>query len=1283
MTLSVSPIWMVPRRRDPAFVGRDDELASIKRALLPIGDSALSQPLAIHGLGGVGKTLLVIEFAYRNASDYDAVLWLAAESPTSLTSVYADMTGVLNLPEASESNQATRIKAVQSWLDTHIRWLLVFDNAERREDLEPYVPTCVKGHILITSRNPDWHPLAGEIKIDPLPRADSIKLLKSHQGLGDSSEADRLAEALGDLPLALAQAAAFIRETGRSFADYLDRLMSHRTGFDRGEEPEPGYGRTVAATLALAIDRLGERGEGRSPAEVLLARCAFLAPDEIPRDLLSGEVADEATLDEAVRTLRRYSLVDSGEGVISVHRLVQRSVRERMSRGEQDAQAGHAVQKVGARFPRDPSDVRTWPECRRLLDHALFTAATAHAAGVSLGATAALLSNAGAYFYELHDLSKATASHEQALHILESGRDQSPASMAWTLVRLGKDLLLRGEMEAAQQRLERALAILSQTCAADCPEVADALTNLGNVARRRGNLSEARSHQERALRIFESAYGPNSREVALTLHNLGLVARHQENLPEAQQCHERSIQIFDSVYGPDHPDTALFLTDLGVVLRDEGRLPEAKAGLERALRVFKSSYGPTHPEVAITLTHLSLVLKDLGELSESQRCLTRALAIEESAYGTEHPEYARTMMVMGEVLLQAGNLARAKGMVQPAAAILGRILEEKHPTTLRAHQLLEQIRAGQTVRPPATGNLDEEIRSILRPLMGDRDSRRARLARAFADYHGLLDRINLDGETGVFLSHLLQTLRDYGDLEPGSPAVGVLLESIKTEVGAGDRARIDQILQSLEPTAAAASANLRTPQREIVTKEEIGRKPMTHGAQSMPIPSNRGTDFLILTPLQEERDAVLRCVGSYRKLPPSEHDIRVYYESDLAATFSDGSTTIYRVVVTPLLGMGRVEAANATGDAIRRWRPRYILLVGIAGGLAKAGVALGDVLISDQIVDYELQKLTTDKTTIRWQVHRVDPRLLGAAQNVIGDEWQQLLEQERPGGRGKPKQVFGPICTGDKVIANGPIEEYREVWSKLIGVEMEAGGTASAAFQAASTPGFLMICGVSDLADGAKDSAGVMNWREYACDVAATYAVALLRSGPMPQSPGIGDPSRPSDSALKLIKTFDLAAEVAKDLAKLPKDRSVDQTELTSITSRMFQRPAFRSNPDRHYGYALYAIILTRIVWDQEVMPRLGDVQGGEEVGNRLMRLEDFMAKECRLDLRQLTRFTDEKISDKRSFVGELPHIPEPGNLDLEERRKGLLASLRSALQTCGVTAPVGDWDKYAEPDQT
>jgi nucleoside phosphorylase len=256
-------------------------------------------------------------------------------------------------------------------------------------------------------------------------------------------------------------------------------------------------------------------------------------------------------------------------------------------------------------------------------------------------------------------------------------------------------------------------------------------------------------------------------------------------------------------------------------------------------------------------------------------------------------------------------------------------------------------------------------------------------------------------------------------------------------------------------------------------------------------------DVVLITPLEEERDAVLAKLVGHRQLPPTQDDIRVYYAAELPVTFPDGAAATYRVVVVPLINMGRVEAANATGDAIRRWRPRYVWLVGLAGGLAKAGVALGDVLVADQIADYELQKLTPEATSMRWRVHQVDQRLLGAARNLRGDGWLKLVACARPDA-GPPRRHIGPICTGDKVIANGLLDDYRGVWAKLVGVEMEAGGTASAAFQAANLPGFFMVRGVSDLADAAKDSEAVDWWRAYACEVAAAYAIGLLRSGPIP-----------------------------------------------------------------------------------------------------------------------------------------------------------------------------------------
>jgi adenosylhomocysteine nucleosidase len=173
-------------------------------------------------------------------------------------------------------------------------------------------------------------------------------------------------------------------------------------------------------------------------------------------------------------------------------------------------------------------------------------------------------------------------------------------------------------------------------------------------------------------------------------------------------------------------------------------------------------------------------------------------------------------------------------------------------------------------------------------------------------------------------------------------------------------------------------------------------------------------------------------------------------------------------------------------------------LIGIAGGVAEMGMSLGDILISDQIVDYELQKTTASGPEVRYSVHRADPRLLGAAKNYLSDAWLKLIISKRPGRKGTPKRKVGPILTGDKVVAfKDLLANYRDDWPKLIGVEMEAGGVASACFQAKAAPGFLMVRCVSDLADEQKDSATVEKWRPYVCEVAAAYAIGLLQSGPV------------------------------------------------------------------------------------------------------------------------------------------------------------------------------------------
>ncbi len=280
-------------------------------------------------------------------------------------------------------------------------------------------------------------------------------------------------------------------------------------------------------------------------------------------------------------------------------------------------------------------------------------------------------------------------------------------------------------------------------------------------------------------------------------------------------------------------------------------------------------------------------------------------------------------------------------------------------------------------------------------------------------------------------------------------------------------------------------------------------------------------DFLIITALEEERDAVLRRLPGYQQSPPSEADVRVYYEVVVKAVQAGGAKCDYLVIVVCLSNMGRVQATATASDAIRRWLPSYVLLVGIAGGLKSAGVGLGDILIAEQIADYESQKMTAEGNQIRWSAHPVDHRLLEFSRGMVASIWQNDIRVTRPEKADQmPKRHQGTITTGDKVIAvTELLESFKnQNWPKLIGVEMEAGGVVVSAHQSAHRPGFFMVRCVSDQAAN-KASKKVKPWRPYACDAAAAFAITMIRSGPIP-------PRRLSGPGA--VQLDDLAIEMGK-----------------------------------------------------------------------------------------------------------------------------------------------------------
>jgi tetratricopeptide (TPR) repeat protein len=614
-------VWNIPHLRNPNFTGRESLLAELRAALTSGQPAALTQ--AISGLGGVGKTQLAVEYAYRHAAEYDVVWWVRAEGPATLTADYAGLAEELELPQKDAPEQRVVIEAMRRWLGQNGGWLLAFDNAPGPMELRDYLPQAATGHVLVTSRNPSWRGVASPLSVQVMERAESVDFLLKRTGQADKETAAELAKALGDLPLALEQAGAYVEATGGSLAAYLD-LFCHRQRelLSRGK-PSTDYPYTVATTWELSFQQVQQA----SPAGAdLLNLCTFLAPDDIPRDLLSEgaqhlpqplaeAVADPLAFDEAVAALRRYSLIEAGGDALSVHRLVQAVAHDRLSKEAHRTWAEAAVGLVNRAFPFESDDVRTWPQCSRLLSHTLAAVGHAEALEVASEATGRLLNQAGLYLRGRAEFAEARAAFERALVVYEQALGPGHPYVATAVNNLGLVLIDLGDLAGAKVALERALTIDEAAFDPDHPNVARDVNSLGLVLQDLGDLAGARAAFEWALAIDEAAFGSDHPNVAIGVNNLGNVLKDLGDLAGAKVALERALAIDEAAFGSDHPNVAIRVNNLGNVLRDLGDLAGARAHYERALRIFREFLGEDHPKTVTVRSNLDS-LKALGKTPE-------------------------------------------------------------------------------------------------------------------------------------------------------------------------------------------------------------------------------------------------------------------------------------------------------------------------------------------------------------------------------------------------------------------------------------------------------------------------------------------------------------------------------------------------------------------------------------------------------------------------------------------------------------------------------------------
>ncbi|MGC4813451.1 FxSxx-COOH system tetratricopeptide repeat protein, partial [Micromonospora sp. DT228] len=622
-------LWQVPSR-NADFVGRDRDLDAVRRELRP------GRPVVVQSgvpLGGVGKTQVAVEYVHRFAAQYDLVVWINAEEPQLVPAQLTALAAELGL--VVEHDEAGALPALRRHLQQPKRWLLVFDNAETAEAVQPWVHAGV-GHVLITSRSRDWSEFA-RVNLELLTRRESVTLLRNRVPELSAEDANLVADKLGDLPLALVQAATVLSTMPAEL--YLQVLDT-----DADEVLNEGlprsYPRSLAAALRVSINGLADRGE----ALALLHLCCVLASEPIPMALLSAApgAVEEPLRSVVVSPMRLYrtttqlgDLVRLSQRGIQVHRLVQTLVLSQLdaaTRAELRRQAGGLL---AASHPGDPASASTWPAWSTLMPHLL---------ALDLGETEEA---------EVRD-----AACDAMLYLLYSGNTDSGFGLARNLYDKWR-----------------------QNLGPDDRHTLTAATELAHALHNQGRDREALDLTEDTLARRRRTLGPNDPATLRSASDYTVViaalGRLNESIDRAEDLLARRIEVL----GADHRDTLNTRGQIATVWGETGNLSAAVSGLDQLLIDRLRVLGADHRDTLTTRSNLATWKGRAGDHHTAITAFAELLTDQLRVLGPDHPA----------TLITRSNLATWKGETGDHTAITAfeelltdrlRVLGPDHPDTL-------------------------------------------------------------------------------------------------------------------------------------------------------------------------------------------------------------------------------------------------------------------------------------------------------------------------------------------------------------------------------------------------------------------------------------------------------------------------------------------------------------------------------------------------------------------------------------------------------------------------
>ncbi|GAB7336885.1 hypothetical protein MBLNU13_g00805t2 [Cladosporium sp. NU13] len=749
-----APLSTVPFRRDPDYVERGPLLEEIA--------SKLSRPaarVALVGLGGVGKSQLAIEYSHqvRTQSPETWVLWLYASNAARFEQSVRETLDRLRVRGRKEA-KADVFQLLHDWLcDGRSRpWLVVLDNADnvrvlraapsvhegagdgttggqQEKSLLEYLSQCDHGKILVTSRNRDaakelvdWKDI---IAVEPMETEQAVALLeKKLDRVYNVRDIAALAQALDFMPLAMAQAAAYIcQRAGRcSLREYVEKLdqcdRSQASVLDVDERDlrrDREASNSIMLTWQISFNHIRE---ARPSASDLLSLMSFFDRQAIPEALLqergtgegegeeegskaegedserSGEVAgigessegnaavpgNEAEEHEKdIVMLRNYSLVSSttDRAVFEMHRLVQAATKKWLRAAKQfDRWASQFIRNVEEAFPT--SDIDNWAMCQSLVPHTMAAFHIEVADQKSRLQQASLLQRSGEYASEVGVYTDAERMAKRSLEarreVLGEGHPDTlriKGNLASTYWRQGR----WGEAEKLQvEVLEKSKEVLGD----GHPDTLWSMGSLASTYWRQGRWDEAEKLVVEVLEKSKEALGDGHPS---TLRSMGSLANTYGTQGRWEVVEKLGVEVLEKskeVLGDGHPDTLWSMGSLANTYGNQGRWDEAEKLEVEVVEKSKEALGDGHPDTLWSMGTLANTYGNQGRWDEAEKLQVEVLEKSKEVLGDGHPDTLWSMGSLARTYRQQGRWDEAEKLEVEVVEKRKEALGDGHPDTL-------------------------------------------------------------------------------------------------------------------------------------------------------------------------------------------------------------------------------------------------------------------------------------------------------------------------------------------------------------------------------------------------------------------------------------------------------------------------------------------------------------------------------------------------------------------------------------------------------------------------